>query len=47
MIELEGPPNKNFEETLGFFKTILASYHHEVKHLVVLPIFIVVVDYTI
>jgi hypothetical protein len=45
MTKLEAPPNKNFEETLGFLKTIHASYHHEVKHLVVLAIFIVVVDY--
>jgi hypothetical protein len=44
--ELEAPTNKNFEETLGFLKTILGSYHHEVKHLVVLAIFIVVMDYS-
>ena len=45
MTELEAPTNKNFEETWGFFKTRLTSYHHEVKHLLVLAIFIVVVDY--
>jgi hypothetical protein len=43
--EFEALTNKNIEETLGFLKTTLASYHHEVKHLVVLVIFIVVVDY--
>ena len=43
--EFEAPTNTKFEETVGFLKTILASYHHEVKHSVVLAIFIVVVDY--
>jgi hypothetical protein len=43
--ELEAPTNKYFEETLGFLKIIVASYHHEVKQFV-LVIFIVVVDYS-
>jgi len=30
MEELEAPPNKNFKETL---KTILARYHHDMKHM--------------
>jgi hypothetical protein len=36
--KLEVPTNKSFQETLGFLKTILARYHHEVKHMVVLTI---------
>ena len=31
--ELEASPNKNFKETLGFLKTILARYHHDMKHM--------------
>ncbi|KAJ6936909.1 hypothetical protein NC652_011561 [Populus alba x Populus x berolinensis] len=45
IIELEAPANKNFQETLGFLKTILARYHHEVKHMAVLAIFVVALDY--
>jgi len=30
---------------LGFLKTILARYHHEVKHMVVLTIFVAALDY--
>jgi len=33
MEELEVPTNKNFEETLGFLKTILARYHYDMKHM--------------
>jgi hypothetical protein len=33
MEELEASPNKNFKETLGFLKTILARYHHDMKHM--------------
>jgi len=33
MEELEAPPNKNFKETMGFLKTILARYHHDMKHM--------------
>jgi hypothetical protein len=46
MEELEVPTNKDFQETLGFLKTILAMYHHEVKHMVVLAIFIAALDYS-
>jgi hypothetical protein len=45
MEELEVPTNKNFEETLGFLKTILARYHHDMKHMDVLTIFIAILDY--
>jgi len=45
MTELEAPTNKNFQETLGFLKTILARYHHETKHMVVLATFIATLDY--
>jgi len=44
MTELEAPTNKYFQ-TLSLLKTIVPSYHHEVKNLVILAIFIVVVDY--
>jgi len=33
MEELEASPNKNFKETLGFLKAILARYHHDMKHM--------------
>jgi hypothetical protein len=33
MEELEASPNKNFKETLGFLKTILARYHYDMKHI--------------
>jgi len=46
MEELEVPTNKDFQETLGFLKTILAMYHHEVKHMVVLAIFIAALHYS-
>ncbi|KAJ7001249.1 hypothetical protein NC653_011626 [Populus alba x Populus x berolinensis] len=48
MMELEASANKNFQETLGFLKIILARYHHEhheVKHMAVLAIFAVALDY--
>jgi hypothetical protein len=45
MEELEAPTNKDFQETLSFLKTILVRYHHEVKHMVVLAIFIAALDY--
>ena len=45
MMELEALANKNFQETLGFLKTIPAMYHHEVKHMVVLDLFAATLDY--
>jgi hypothetical protein len=33
MEELKALTNKNFQETLGFLKTILARYHHDMKHM--------------
>jgi len=39
IIELQAPTNKNFKETSGFLKIILARYHHDMKHMSCLDYF--------